>query len=77
MAINVKELRQLLSQFPDEMTVIVKGCERTSDFISLETVEIVEAITNRFGFYKPEWMVGNLEKSKDKKEKFVYVGPWL
>lgn len=88
MAINVKELREMLSQFPDDLIVVVPGNERTSDYLELETVEIVEGVLDEYGngidnpeymhVFWPEYMSrSHFEKLKDTKQKFVYVGSWL
>lgn len=38
---NVKQLREMLSGFPDEMTVIV---DRHSDFATLKTVKVEKVV---------------------------------
>jgi hypothetical protein len=79
MAINVKELREMLSQFPDDLIVVVPGNERTSDYLEMETVEIVEGVLNEYGYGidNPKYMSrSHFEKLKDNKQKFVYVGSW-
>lgn len=78
MAIKVKDLRELLSQFPGEMTVIGRGDDEfTYDYLDVEIVSIVDAFPEKHGYSAPRFVIDRSQKDKDKIKKFVYIGPYF
>ena len=62
---NVKELRELLSQHPDDMEVLYKAC---SDYNHLDSVEIetVKAVDNNDWLMRSHPTMSQENKDKEK-----------
>lgn len=74
MALNVKELRDLLSKLPGDMGVLFCSRNRTDRFLELETIKIVKAVKDNFGLISPDWALYFTEEDEKNKKNFLYIG---